>query len=138
MKPTMGIARFATVLLLLAPWRVSVGCGVCVEDKVAATYDYRVTEDAARRGHGVAYAEIAGPLAGTVETMAAIQQVAEGTPGVIPGSLRLSRAPPAVSFVWDMGRFDLDPVMSAINSQLEPLQLRISLLRRWSAQTGMK
>ena len=138
MRSTITSARFALVLLLIAPWRVSVGCGVCVEDKVAATYDYRVTENAARQGHGVAYAEIAGPLAGAAETVAAIQQVVERTHGVIPGSVRLSAAPPAVSFVWDLAHFDLDPVLSAINSQLEPQQLRLSLLRRWNAKAGMK
>ncbi|MHB8534131.1 MAG: hypothetical protein ACYDBW_01640 [Sulfuricaulis sp.] len=134
----MTIARLVTVLLLIAPWRVSVGCGVCVEDKVAATYDYRVTENAARQGNGIAYTEIAGSLAGAVETVAAIQQVVERTPGVIPGSVRLSAAPPAVSFVWDLARFELDPVLSAINLQLEPQQLRLSLLRRWNAKAGMK
>lgn len=138
MRSTITIARLATVLLLIAPWRVSVGCGVCVEDKVAATYDYRVTENAARQGNGIAYAEIAGPLAGAAETVAAIQQVVERTHGVIPGSVRLSAAPPAVSFVWDLAHFELDPVLSAINSQLEPQQLRLSLLRRWNAKAGMK
>lgn len=138
MRSTITIARLSLVLLLIAPWRVSVGCGVCVEDKVAATYDYRVTENAARQGNGIAYAEIAGPLAGAAETVAAIQQVVERTHGVIPGSVRLSAAPPAVSFVWDLAHFELDPVLSAINSQLEPQQLRLSLLRRWNAKAGMK
>lgn len=71
-------------------------CGVCVEDKVAATYDHAVVQRASARGQVVVFCEIVGPV-----DAARIRQAARNVRGLDSGSLRVSEVPAAISFVID-------------------------------------
>src|SRR6187402_1169835 len=75
-------------------------CGVCDEDKVAATYDHATAARAATVRHSVVYVAVDGP----VEAVTFVRRVAEIAPrirGVMQGTVRTSTAPVAFSFVID-------------------------------------
>ena len=74
-------------------------CGVCVEDKVAATYDHAVVQRAAARGQAVVFCEIVGPV-----DAAGIRRAARAVRGVDSSTLRISEVPAAISFVVDASR----------------------------------
>ena len=97
-----GIAALAGVAALLAsalaaspPARA---CGHCVEDKVAATYDYGVVTRARAQGHRVYVFEVRGGVrADDAAARRAIASAVERAPGVDPGTVRVALDPPAVS-----------------------------------------
>jgi hypothetical protein len=134
MRNPIGVA--ALLLALHGP--VAFACGFCMEDKIAVTYDHQVLEEAQRRGYSVAYAEITGAAAGNPETAADVQRHISRVNGVIGASVRVSVAPPAVSFAWDSTQHDLNGIVERLNRQLAARQLQLSLLRRWDPKTGMK
>jgi hypothetical protein len=89
----------ALLLAAAAPPGTATACGHCVEDKVAATYDYGVLTAAARKGHVVVFTEIRGPAAGAGPALARfVEQTLAGAAGVDPGTVRVSLDPPAASF----------------------------------------
>jgi len=85
-------------LALAAP--AAFGCGACIEDKVAATYDHSVVERAQREHRVVVFAEIRGAEAAEkLERAAAL--AASKARGVDPSSVRSAHAPLALSFALD-------------------------------------
>jgi hypothetical protein len=88
-------ASLAGALLLLGLAQAQ-ACGICAEDKVAATYDYRSVQDALARGRVVVYCELAG-WADVQRT----RQAAARVRGVEARSVRVSAQPAALSFVLD-------------------------------------
>jgi hypothetical protein len=85
-------------LALAAP--AALGCGACIEDKVAATYDYAVLERAQHEHRVVVFAEIRGTQdVAKLEHAAAIS--AKKVHGVDPASVRSAHAPLALSFALD-------------------------------------
>ncbi len=75
-------------------------CGICDEDKVAATYDHGVISRAAAARQTVVFVGVDSP----VEPQAFAKRVASAAPrvrGVLRGSVRIAIAPVAFSFVLD-------------------------------------
>ena len=71
-------------------------CGVCIEDKVAATYDHAIVHQAIASHRQVIFVALEGrdaALAG-----ARIVSAARRVPGTEPASVRYAAAPPAFSF----------------------------------------
>ena len=93
MKIASGFWR-AAALASLAP--AAWACGVCIEDKVAATYDHEVVVRAAAKGKVMVFCEVAGPL-----DARRIRRAARSVRGVDPASLRISSQPAALSFALD-------------------------------------
>lgn len=78
----------------------ALGCGVCLDDKVAAAYDHAVVQRALARGQVVVFCELKGLRdAGTLAQAA--KQAARGLRGVDPASVRASRELAVVSFAVD-------------------------------------
>ena len=80
----------------LAAW----SCGVCDEDKVAATYDHSTVARASTMRHNVVFVAVDGP----VEAAAFTRRVTDIAPrirGVVRGSVRTSKAPLTFSFAID-------------------------------------
>jgi hypothetical protein len=88
--------RKALLLLALAAPAVW-ACGVCVEDKVAATYDYAVVQRALAHGQVVVYCEMSGGRIAEARWRAAAARVG----GVDVASVRVSAEPAALSFALD-------------------------------------
>ncbi len=96
-----GAGRRAAILGALGAAALGVAlpahaCGVCVEDKMAATYDHEVVQRARSQGRVVVFCDAAGPV-----EPAALRLAVVGVRGVDPLSLRVSREPAALSFALD-------------------------------------
>lgn len=94
----MSARLFAALLCMwpLAAW----SCGVCDEDKVAATYDHAVISRAAVARQTVVFVAVDSP----VEAQAFARRVATVAPsvrGVLRRSVRTAVAPVSFSFVLD-------------------------------------
>jgi hypothetical protein len=87
--------RKALLLVALAAPAVW-ACGVCVEDKVAATYDYAVVQRALAHGQVVVYCDMSGRAA-----EARLRRAATQVAGVDAASVRISTEPAALSFALD-------------------------------------
>jgi len=85
-------------LALAAP--AAFGCGACIEDKVAATYDYAVVERAQHEHRVVVFAEIRGGRSAQ-ELERAAAHAAKAVRGVDPASVRSAHSPLAISFALD-------------------------------------
>ena len=72
-------------------------CGVCVEDKVAATYDHAVITQAKARHQQVVFVAIDG--ANVHDVARRITAAARKVPGVEAKTVRTSASPAAFSFV---------------------------------------
>jgi hypothetical protein len=94
----MSAKLFAALICMwpLLAW----SCGVCDEDKVAATYDHRLISRAAAARQTVVFVAVDSP----VEPQAFARRVASVAPrvrGVLRDSVRIAIAPVAFSFVLD-------------------------------------
>ncbi len=120
MRVVMAIAS-----LLLA--QGAVACGYCAEDKIAAAYDHSVIVRALDRKHEVAFLSVDGALAQSQER--AIARAVESTPGVDPGTVRVSLASGAVSFAFDPSRQPLNAIVDGIRKKIAAKGAGVSLLR---------
>jgi hypothetical protein len=118
-----------TGLLLLAPVAAALACGVCVEDKVAASYDHAVVVRSLERKHEVVFLAIEGEIAATPRLSREIQGAVESAAGIDRGSARVSLASASLSFAYDPARRKLGPIIGALEKSLAPRGLRLSLLR---------
>ena len=104
-------------------------CGHCIEDKVAATYDYAVLTRAARDGHVVVFAEIRGPAAGAGPALKAfVARTLAATPGVDGGTVRVSLDPPAASFACDPARHAPNALLASVNPHLATRGLHLAVI----------
>lgn len=91
----------AALMLLSAAMTIGAGaaaaCGVCVEDKVAATYDHAVVAQAKARREAIAFVAVGGPHAANVGVR--IAAAARNVRGIDAKTLRTSESPAAFSFV---------------------------------------
>lgn len=71
-------------------------CVVCPEDQMAATYDRAVVQQAAAQKRVVVFCDVQGDVPNE-----RLQQAAAATAGVDPTTIRISKAPSALSFVLD-------------------------------------
>lgn len=91
-------AALAAALAVVAP--AAFACGICAEDKVAATYDHGVITKALGRGHLVVFAEVKGGGSAASLTGAA-RKAALGVRGVDRASVRVAEQPTVLSFALD-------------------------------------
>ena len=95
----------------------SPACGICIEDKIAATYDHAVVTRAGAQGHLVVFGEISG--ASDMNAVAEkIGPAAARVRGIDRGTVRTSVAPAAFSFA-------LDPAAQTPESAVADLQRRL-------------
>jgi hypothetical protein len=105
--------RILCCAALLALEHASWACGVCVEDKVAATYDYAVMQQASTEGHVMVFCEVNGRL-----DSRRIRNAARQVRGLDRSSLRLSPQPAALSFALDAARQSPQAAVSAMEQAL--------------------
>ncbi len=93
----MTAARAAVVAVLSSTLcGVSLACGACIEDKVAATYDHAVVRHAAASGDVMVFCAVGGPL-----DAARLKAAVRGVRGIRPRSVRVSAQPAALSFAFE-------------------------------------
>lgn len=106
------------VLALAAP--AAWACGVCVEDKVAATYDYAVVQRALSHGQVVVYCEVSGRAA-----EARLRAAAAKVPGLDRDSVRVSAEPAALSFALDTSKRSPAAAAAALQHAVPGVHLHV-------------
>jgi hypothetical protein len=123
--------RLARVVPLLCSAGIgsAMACGVCIEDKVAATYDHAVVTRAVAAGRVVVFAE---PRANVEAATLArkLSAAAARTRGVDPVSVRTSQAPASLAFALDPKAATPSTALAAISksagvARLELVELRV-------------
>jgi hypothetical protein len=102
-------------------------CGVCVEDKVAATYDHTVIMTAVAKHQQVVFVAVESPVA-VSEVNVRIAAAASKVRGVQAGTLRTSTAPPAFSFALDAAQTP-EAAVAAFRRAVGDRSARLTLLR---------
>jgi hypothetical protein len=109
---------------------VARACDACLEDKIAATYDWQIVSAAKRQGHTVVFGAIKGPLSpGDEGVKRRLGHTLAAIPGIDAGSVRVSLAPPAISFATDLKRHAAAALLATMNERLHGSGLRLVLLR---------
>ena len=121
----------ALLLGLLALSAPALGCGICVDDKVAAVYDHALLQRAFAAKHTVAFFALDGKLIDDERTRRAIAGQARLLPGVDPASVRVSTTLASLCVVFDGRRTSLVKVQDGLERRLAgmglsllPLQVR--------------
>ena len=107
---------------------VSLACGVCVEDKIAATYDYGIVMAATAKGHVVVFGQIDGAV-DMQRVNGKIAAAAARMRGVDRGTVRTSISPAAFSFALDPAAQAPDAAVAELQKRLRGQGLRLSVLR---------
>ena len=98
---------------------LAIACGVCLEDKVAATYDHALVSRALAQHRVVVFAE---PRASIDDrALKAVAAKAARAPGVDASTVKTSASPASVSFVLDPRR--ADPRKTVATLQLDLLKV---------------
>ena len=124
-----GMLGVLLVLLAGSP-QITRACEVCREDKIAATYDWEVVAAAKQRGHTVVFAALRGPIRPDDASLArTLTRKIAAVPGIDAGTVRISLAPPAVSFACVPSRTPITSLTSAIDRALRPSPLSILIVQ---------
>ena len=106
----------------------SFACGACVEDKIAATYDYAVVKKAESDHHLIVFGEI--DSSANLDAMAPkIARAATRVRGVDSGTVRISASPPAFSFALDPASQGPDAAMNELRRRLGSTSVKLTVLR---------
>jgi len=114
----------ALAFLALAWAPAALACGICIEDKVAATYDYAVVQQAAARHHVVVFAAVETPADPRV-----LGRAAAHVRGIDRASVRAAASPGALSFALDPGQSNPIAALRAIEREPQVAGVRLTLIR---------
>lgn len=114
----------------LALWSRPVpACEVCVEDHVAATYDYAVIARAEQKGQRVLFVAVRGQDAGAPAKEAALRKALAAVPAIDRASIRFSAFPTAASFAWNPERATSGELLRTVNGGLGGRGLTVVALK---------
>jgi len=98
---------------LLAP-ALALACGACDEDKMAATYDHSVSQEAAAAQKVVVYCDVQGQV-----NPQRLREAAAKVPGLDLVSVRTSVEPTAMSFALDTRVLSTQAAVAKISDALD-------------------
>jgi hypothetical protein len=107
------------------------GCGVCVEDRMAATYDHDRVIGAMDRGHQIVFTDVTSRELTRTEWHL-LNWTVQSVRGVMKGSVRTSKSPMALSFEIDPKATSDATAIREINRRMGKQPIRISLIRTMS------
>ena len=116
----------------------AIACGYCVEDKIASTYDHAVVTAALARHHHVAFYHIDGPIPPGDAAKRSLESLAESTPGVDKGSVRVAVETLTISFAFDPRRAPLLAVQTAMDRKFAAKKLALMPLKVIERAAEMK
>ena len=128
------LARFICAAFIAMSSAAVLACGVCIDDKVAATYDHAVVTSAVARHQLMVFGEIAGAVDMKVAT-SRIARAAPEVPGIDRRSVRTSLAPAAFSFALDPAARAPDAAVAELQSRLHVPGATLVVLRVMSGDT---
>jgi hypothetical protein len=117
-------------LLLALQGGTAHACGHCVEDKVAAVYDYAVVTQARAQRHQVAFFALDGTIVPSSAIKHDIEAAARSIKGVDKGSVRVSLELASLSFSFDPNQATFDSLRKSLDKKLAsrdllPLELKL-------------
>jgi hypothetical protein len=121
--------RRAIFTALLAFTSAGLACGYCVEDKMASVYDHTVVTRALGQQHHVAFFHIDGALATGEPTKRALLSIAESSPGVDRGSVRVSVDSASLAVAFDPQRTPVASLQRELERRLAARKLSLMLLQ---------
>lgn len=128
-RPAIATAVIGATLGIATAVRV-LACNACLEDKVAATYDWQVVTAAARSGHTMVYTALHGAVRpGDTAIAAEITRRLSLVPGIDRRSIRIALAPAAVSFATPYPPSRVAAVVAAANTALRARGLKLEVVR---------
>ena len=107
------------------------GCGVCVEDRMAATYDHDLVIGAMDRGHQIVFTDVTSRELTRTEWHL-LSWTVQSVRGVMKGSVRTSKSPMALSFEIDPKATAAATAIREINRRMGKQPIRVSLIRTMS------
>lgn len=107
----MRAAHTAVAVAGLLAFAPAQACGVCNEDKVAATYDHAVVRRANLQGRVMVFCEVRGAL-----DARRLKAVASRISGIDVASVRTSANPATVSFALDGRRQSPQTAVNALQA----------------------
>jgi len=126
----MRAAFSAFGLLLALQAGTAHACGHCVEDKVAAVYDYAVVTQAHAQRHQVAFFALDGTIVPSSAIKRDIEAAARSIKGVDKSSVRVSLELASLSFSFDPNQATFDSLRKSLDKKLAsrnllPLELKL-------------
>ena len=102
-------------------------CGVCVEDKIASTYDHAVVKQALTLQHHVAFFHIDGPV--TPDAKRWLETSIAATVGTDRGTGRVAVETSTLSVAYDPKRTSLANLQAALEKRIARKNLSLLFLR---------
>jgi hypothetical protein len=109
--------------------RAAPACEICVEDHVAATYDYAVVAGAEAAGRKVLFVAVRGRDAAAPGSESTLRRALSAVAAVDRASIRYSAFPPAASFAWNPRLHGPGDILRAVNDRLGGGGLTLVALR---------
>jgi len=106
----------------------ALGCGVCIDDKIAVVYDDALVKRALQQHHVVVFAEPVGPGL-KAPALAALGAAAARSSSIVAGSLRTATEPAALAFVLDPARQSPGAALARLERDAGIRGIKLSLLR---------
>lgn len=131
-----AIFRVAGLLLALQG-TAAIACGHCVEDKIAAVYDYAIVTQALGQKHQIAFFAIEGALAPDNDVRQIIKAV-ESASVADKGSARVSVESASLSVAFDPRRVPFAALQKALERKLAAKKLSLQPLRVMSRPVEIK
>lgn len=128
MKPAAHALAAALLLTAALHSPPAAACGVCIEDKVAATYDDGIVMSATAKQHVVVFAQVEGP-ADMSALSGKIAAIAGHLSGVDRSTIRTSASPAAFSFALDPRARSPQAAIAQVEKQLKTPGVHLSVLR---------
>ena len=123
MKTASSTRAVATVVAFTSA--VAFACGHCDEDRIAAVYDYALTQRTVALQHEIMFFAWDGSVALSDDSRQKILALGEAVPGVDKGSTRVSMQPAALAVAFAPQRYSAQAVEAALKQKLASMKLTI-------------
>ena len=133
-----ALCHYLGAMILLGLTSTALACGYCIEDKIAAVYDYDVVTRALSHNHQVAFFAVEGTLIPGEQSRRALKAAVESLAAVDRGSARVSGDPAALSAAFDPARASAAAMERALSRKLAPRGLSVTTLRVMDKQSAPK
>lgn len=124
-----GRSTGAVAVLLALGSTVAFACGHCDEDRIAAVYDYALTQRTVALKHEIIFFAWDGSVPLSDASRQKMLALGEAVPGVDKGSTRVSMQPAALAVAFAPQRYSAQTVEVALKQKLASLKLTLVRLQ---------
>ena len=130
--------RYLVAIIFGGLAATTLACGYCIEDKIAAVYDYQVITRALSRQHQVAFFAVEGTMVAGEKSRRVLQAAVESVAGVDKGSARVSVDPAALSAAFDPAHASSASMERALSRKLAVHGLSVTTVRVMDNRSALK